>query len=427
MTRIGERIDVQPPTLDGILRFAAWSRSSRSRADEEARAALDARDPRRPRCGACASSSQCAAREGAGDRRASSATRLDEIARLIRRGRGIAGAARRRRSAPGSPSRSRRFSTRRRRSIPTGSTRRPCCSPPRPTSARRSTGSTPMSWRPRDCFGRRRRRSAGGSISWRRNSTARSTRSAPSRTTAALTAIGLELKARGRSVPRADPESGVSGVAESADRAPRSDAGAVVALGRRQVDDRARLLHRGRDRPCAVDLGDDAAAPAERGRGRALPFHRSRSDSGACATRGDLLEWAEVHGNLYGTPRSPVEDGACRRAATCSSTSTGRARAQTRRGDAATTSSASSSCRRRWPSSAPGSSAAPRTAPTSSSAASPMPATRSATGANTTTSSSTRICRSRSTRSRTILRAERQKRVRQRGLADLVARLQSAE
>ena len=26
------------------------------------------------------------------------------------------------------------------------------------------------------------------------------------------------------------------------------------------------------------------------------------------AARGDLLEWAEVHGNLYGTPREPVEE-----------------------------------------------------------------------------------------------------------------------
>ena len=31
-----------------------------------------------------------------------------------------------------------------------------------------------------------------------------------------------------------------------------------------------------------------------------------------------------MHGNLYATPRAPVEDGARRRAATCSSTSTGR-------------------------------------------------------------------------------------------------------
>ena len=39
---------------------------------------------------------------------------------------------------------------------------------------------------------------------------------------------------------------------------------------------------------------------------------------------GELLEWAEVHGNFYGTPREPVERR-WRRAATCCSTSTGRA------------------------------------------------------------------------------------------------------
>jgi guanylate kinase len=32
-----------------------------------------------------------------------------------------------------------------------------------------------------------------------------------------------------------------------------------------------------------------------------------QSDFEAMRERGDLLEWAEVHGNLYGTPRKPVE------------------------------------------------------------------------------------------------------------------------
>jgi guanylate kinase len=30
-------------------------------------------------------------------------------------------------------------------------------------------------------------------------------------------------------------------------------------------------------------------------------------NSSACASAGELLEWAEVHGNFYGTPRAPVE------------------------------------------------------------------------------------------------------------------------
>jgi hypothetical protein len=57
---------------------------------------------------------------------------------------------------------------------------------------------------------------------------------------AAVTAIGLELEGGGRPVPRAGAESGV-GMAEGAhavDQTARLDAGAVVALRRRQVDHR---------------------------------------------------------------------------------------------------------------------------------------------------------------------------------------------
>ena len=60
---------------------------------------------------------------------------------------------------------------------------------------------------------------------------------------------------------------------------------------------------------------------------------------------GELLEWAEVHGNFYGTPREPVETRACRKAAMCCSTSIGRARANCSK-RCATTWSACSCCRR---------------------------------------------------------------------------------
>ncbi len=33
----------------------------------------------------------------------------------------------------------------------------------------------------------------------------------------------------------------------------------------------------------------------------------SKRDFETTRDRGDLLEWAEVHGNFYGTPRAPVE------------------------------------------------------------------------------------------------------------------------
>ncbi len=38
-----------------------------------------------------------------------------------------------------------------------------------------------------------------------------------------------------------------------------------------------------------------------------ITFHRRCDEFEAMRDRGDLLEWAEVHGNFYGTPREPVE------------------------------------------------------------------------------------------------------------------------
>jgi guanylate kinase len=37
-------------------------------------------------------------------------------------------------------------------------------------------------------------------------------------------------------------------------------------------------------------------------------FFLSRPDFEAASARGELLEWAEVHGNLYGTPAAPVRE-----------------------------------------------------------------------------------------------------------------------
>lgn len=41
--------------------------------------------------------------------------------------------------------------------------------------------------------------------------------------------------------------------------------------------------------------------------GRDYHFIEGRAAFDARVTRGDLLEWAEVYGNCYGTPRAPVE------------------------------------------------------------------------------------------------------------------------
>jgi guanylate kinase len=59
--------------------------------------------------------------------------------------------------------------------------------------------------------------------------------------------------------------------------------------------------------------------------GAPLPFHAPSASSSNMRDNDALLEWAEVHGNFYATPREPVETCHVRRAATCCSTSTGRA------------------------------------------------------------------------------------------------------
>ena len=50
----------------------------------------------------------------------------------------------------------------------------------------------------------------------------------------------------------------------------------------------------------------------ERGRRHPLPFHHAQTVRRAAGS-GELLEWAEVHGNFYGTPRAPVGCAAARR------------------------------------------------------------------------------------------------------------------
>ena len=114
----------------------------------------------------------------------------------------------------------------------------------------------------------------------------------------------------------------------------------------------------------------------------------------AMRDRGELLEWAEVHGNLYGTPRLPVEtalavgrdvlfdidwQGTRQIAEAMPERHRAHLRPAADDGRAA----------------ARGSNGGRRTAPMSSAAASPMPGTRSGTGENTSTSSSTTTCRSR--------------------------------
>ena len=146
---------------------------------------------------------------------------------------------------------------------------------------------------------------------------------------------------RGRAVPRAGAEPGMSAAGD--DRPPRADAGAVVAVGRRQDDAVAHAAGSG-ERTSAVDLGDDARAPA--GRGRARHYHfidrcriRRDGDAASCSNRPRCSAIATARRasrwrRRSGGPRRAVRHRLAGHAATCA-------------GDAPATSSASSCCRRR--------------------------------------------------------------------------------
>ena len=62
-----------------------------------------------------------------------------------------------------------------------------------------------------------------------------------------------------------------------------------------------------RPRSDAVDFSDDASRRSSEVDGIHYSFIPERQFA-AMRDAGELLEWAEVHGNFYGTPRAPVED-----------------------------------------------------------------------------------------------------------------------
>ncbi len=155
-----------------------------------------------------------------------------------------------------------------------------------------------------------------------------------------LTRVGLDLKATSRAGARAGAEHRVNDTDATADpverrcrrdRAARPDAGAVVAVRRRQVDDLRAPCWRGDARAVDVGVGDDPAAATGRGRRPRLSLHRRGERSTRMVAAGELLEHATVFGNSYGTPRGPVEAAAEPTAATCCSTSIGRARSSSAR------------------------------------------------------------------------------------------------
>ena len=151
-----------------------------------------------------------------------------------RRRRGLAGA-----QAGDDPRAARRAdrscsSMRRRRSTRTGCIRRRSSLPPRPTSARRSTGSTPTSPRRGRCC---RGRPVGRRLDFLAQEFNREVNTLCAKSNdrgADRHRPGTE--GGGRPVPRAGPESGMSDARRNRGHAPWPDAGAVLAVGRRQVD-----------------------------------------------------------------------------------------------------------------------------------------------------------------------------------------------
>ena len=56
-----------------------------------------------------------------------------------------------------------------------------------------------------------------------------------------------------------------------------------------------------------VGLAHHARAARPGAAGPRVPLHRRAASSAPRSTHGDFFEWAEVHGNLYGTSRAAIE------------------------------------------------------------------------------------------------------------------------
>ena len=68
----------------------------------------------------------------------------------------------------------------------------------------------------------------------------------------------------------------------------------------------SRLLLRGGSRRRTVDIGDDASEAAAARSTAAITNSSIATRFDAMVKKGELLEWAEVFGHCYGTPRQPV-------------------------------------------------------------------------------------------------------------------------
>ena len=210
------------------------------------------------------------------------------------------------------------------------------CLPARPISAKSSTGSPPMSAQAKK-LSPTAGRSAAGSIFCRRNSIANRIPFAPRPMTSNSPISALSSRAsssssasRCRTWNEPDQRRGIMLVLSSP-----SGAGKTTLT--------RSLIETDRNLKLSISVTTRPQA-AQRSRRRALPFRLAQPLRGDAPT-GELLELAEVYGNLYGTPREPVEK-ALARGTTCCSTSTGKARSNFMQ-KCALTSSVSSCCHRR--------------------------------------------------------------------------------